>query len=48
MPVLNRSAEPIVVEYDPRNDASLEVDKSAFLIEDEENLVDVKIKATMK
>lgn len=48
IPVLNRSAEPIVVEYDPKNDASLELDKSAFLLEDEGNLVDINMKAKMK
>lgn len=46
--MLNRSAEPIVVEYDPKIDASQELDKSNFMLEDEVNLVDINLRATLK
>ena len=49
IPVINRSAEPIVVEYDPGADAEEEQkrEQSFIEIEDESNLVDINLKSTM-
>lgn len=49
IPVINRSAEPIVVEYDPGADHEEEQkrEQSFIEIEDESNLVDINLKSTM-
>ena len=49
MPVINKSKEPIIVEYDPRmdNEEEKKVSESFIDIEDESNLVDIHLKSTM-